>query len=419
MLVYTIVQLKQPSIMMMLTLVTTRSTSSLNLPIVDILGPPVAVGEDINQTSITCTVTDGIPDPKSITLFHVNETVNQVDSTESQNGVTSHTFDLGVTQRWHSGSYYCEANTTFADKSTESGISEEISVIVHYKPSITGEEQETIEVTKGSSASLICTVDAYPDAEITWRKDGESLDAGEDSDTYDIASVDEDDEGEYVCNAKNYLGEDTRTINLKIFVSKGQTDIPLIAGISAGILLLLIVIIVLAVMIKRQKKPDNKKHEASEMSPLHFQQTPQAFEIHENPDVANNDTGDTGGKRKSNMYTDAPMSTFKTESDQNNVSGDVNNDLDDIAVLYAKPTRKSLHQSADSGNKNNGPFDAEPGEYDPPQEPPRRYKVDNNVEGLNYADLDHAPGSGVTAPKKQPEGTTDYATVDFSRTAPQ
>ncbi|XP_070549508.1 B-cell receptor CD22-like [Ptychodera flava] len=390
------------------------------LPNVGIVGPSAAAEEGITRVTVTCTATDGLPDPTSLALLHVNETVNQVDRIENQDGVTNNTFDLGVMQRWNNGSYYCEANSKFVDKSVESAISTKIPIIVHYKPSISGQDNETMDVTIGSPASLICRADAYPDANVTWKKDGEKLNVEEDSSTYTIASVVEDDGGKYICIAENYLGKDQREIQLNVILSQGRTDIPLIAGISAGILLLLIVIIVLAVMIKRQKKPDKKKTEASEMSPLHFQQTPQPLEIHENPDVANNDTGDTGKKRKSNMYTDAPMSTFKTESDQNNVGGGGgSDDLDDIAVLYAQPNRKSLHQSADSGNKNHVPFDAEPGEYDPPQEPPRRYKEDNNVEGLTYADLDHAPGSGVTAPKKQPEGTTDYATVDFSRTAPQ
>ncbi|XP_070550561.1 neural cell adhesion molecule 1-like [Ptychodera flava] len=145
------------------------------LSVVDILGPSDAVEEGKDQVTVTCTVTDGVPDPNSITLFHVNESVNQIDNVENQNGVTIHTFDLGVVHRWNNGSYYCIANTTFADQSVDSAISTKIPIIVHYKPSILDEDNETIDVTIGSFVSLNCTVDAYPDANVTWKKDGENL----------------------------------------------------------------------------------------------------------------------------------------------------------------------------------------------------------------------------------------------------
>ncbi|XP_070550562.1 myelin-associated glycoprotein-like, partial [Ptychodera flava] len=101
------------------------------LPTVDIVGPSAAAEEGKTQITVTCTVTDGVPDPTSLVLLHVNETVNQVDRIENQDGVTNHTFDLGVMQRWNNGSYYCEANTTFADQSVDSAISTKIPIIVH------------------------------------------------------------------------------------------------------------------------------------------------------------------------------------------------------------------------------------------------------------------------------------------------
>ncbi|XP_070549483.1 fibroblast growth factor receptor 4-like [Ptychodera flava] len=225
------------------------------LSVVDVLGPSDAVEEGKDQVTVTCTVTDGVPDPNSITLFHVNESVNLVDNVDDKDGVTIHTFDLGVVHRWINGSYYCIANTTFADQSVDSGISTKIPIIVHYKPSISDEDKEIMDVIIGSSVSLNCTVDAYPDANITWKKDGENLDFGEDSSIYNITFVVENDGGKYICIAENYLGTDQREIQLNVILSGGSSvAVPVVSTLFVIMVLAVLAVVFVAVWRKRKRK---------------------------------------------------------------------------------------------------------------------------------------------------------------------
>ncbi|XP_070550563.1 neural cell adhesion molecule 1-like [Ptychodera flava] len=392
---------------------------------VDIDGLETAV-VDGTKTTITCTVTDGIPDPHSITLYHVwsNGTENEVDTVENMEGLNNHTFDLQIIRHWNNGSFYCAASTLFHDESVDFGTSTSIQMIVHYKPIITNPPTEVVTRNQGDSVNLKCSVDASPTFNVTWTKGNDELNPGEDSTTLHIANAKESDEGVYKCTAANYLGFDSHEITLTIVAPATPTpsgsqdpDIPLIAGISAGILALLIVIIVLAVMINRQKKPTSKTKNEAEMSVLDQQQTSPVLDAYVNPDNNMNESDGTNEKRNSNMYTEGPMSTFKTGNEENNIGRTEDDDVDDIAALYAQPLGKSSRQGNESKTRNSMPFDAEPGEYDPPAEPPRMYNKDKNVEGITYADLGFAPDSGRGAPGKPPEDTTEYARVDFSKMA--
>ncbi|XP_070550551.1 B-cell receptor CD22-like [Ptychodera flava] len=260
-----------------------NSTAELSveyLAVTESHGPSGAVVEGVNKTMIRCTVTDGVPDPHTITLFHVNETVNRVDSTESPNGVTSHTFDLGVTQRWHNGSYYCETKTRFEDNSEESEISDEISVIVHYKPTITSTD-ETIFVREGSRATLTCTAEAYPGADITWMKVGKTLDVGTDSSTYVIQAVTEDNAGEYICKAENDIGTDQLIVRVSITtpVEKAALKEPLnytLVILAAVPVIILSIIIITFLVVK-----------ALRSGKLHVKQVPYENHFYIHPDAGN------------------------------------------------------------------------------------------------------------------------------------
>ncbi|XP_070550442.1 transmembrane and immunoglobulin domain-containing protein 1-like [Ptychodera flava] len=126
--------------------------------------------------------------------------------------------------RGDNGTYICMAENLYYDDSTGRGIMS-YDVIVHYKPSIKGEDKETIDVTKGSSVSLFCSAEANPNAKITWKREGEALDAVADNGTYIINSVVQDNEGTYTCTAENYLGDDQREIKLYVMSSSGYTTV--------------------------------------------------------------------------------------------------------------------------------------------------------------------------------------------------
>ena len=74
-------------------------------------------------------------------------------------------------------------------------------------PNVTVTSSSTDPVVEGDdSVSLKCEVDANPEAEITWRKDGDRRVLGN-FPVLDIGVVSRTDTGTYSCTATNELGE--------------------------------------------------------------------------------------------------------------------------------------------------------------------------------------------------------------------
>ncbi|XP_070550445.1 fibroblast growth factor receptor 2-like [Ptychodera flava] len=232
------------------------------IPVVNVQGPESAVVEGA-QSSIACTVIDGVPDPYSITLYHINETVNEVQTIENRL-VKNHTFDLGVVQRWNHGSYYCVANTSFADGTIESARSKNTELHVHYRPDITNPENEEVTVASGSPVSLHCSADAYPSADITWTKNGEELEPGADDTILHISAVNDSDEGLYVCTAENYVGVDEHEIQLNVNDSEHATQgtpssnssggSPVAIALPCGIVFVVVSVVALGIVIRRRRR---------------------------------------------------------------------------------------------------------------------------------------------------------------------
>ncbi|XP_061448225.1 neural cell adhesion molecule 1 isoform X1 [Rhineura floridana] len=103
----------------------------------------------------------------------------------------------------------------------------DIRVIVNVPPTVRS-KQGTVNATANLSQSvkLVCDADGFPEPTISWTKDGESIERGEDDEKYGfsydgseliILMVDKNDEAEYVCIAENKAGEHDATIHLKVF----------------------------------------------------------------------------------------------------------------------------------------------------------------------------------------------------------
>ncbi|KAF7236918.1 Neural cell adhesion molecule 1 [Varanus komodoensis] len=103
----------------------------------------------------------------------------------------------------------------------------DIQVVVNVPPTVRS-RQGTVNATANLSQSvkLVCDADGYPEPTISWTKDGESIERGEDDEkysfTYDgseltIHKVEKNDEAEYVCIAENKAGEHDASIHLKVF----------------------------------------------------------------------------------------------------------------------------------------------------------------------------------------------------------
>ncbi|KAJ6653984.1 hypothetical protein lerEdw1_007616 [Lerista edwardsae] len=103
----------------------------------------------------------------------------------------------------------------------------DIRVIVNVPPTVRS-RQSTVNATANLSPSvtLVCDADGFPEPTISWTKDGESIERGEDDEKYGfnydgseltIHKVEKNDEAEYVCIAENKAGEHDATIHLKVF----------------------------------------------------------------------------------------------------------------------------------------------------------------------------------------------------------
>ncbi|XP_066495540.1 neural cell adhesion molecule 1 isoform X2 [Tiliqua scincoides] len=103
----------------------------------------------------------------------------------------------------------------------------DIRVIVNVPPTVRS-RQGTVNATANLSPSvtLVCDADGFPEPTISWTKDGESIERGEDEEKYGfsydgseltIHKVEKNDEAEYVCIAENKAGEHDAIIHLKVF----------------------------------------------------------------------------------------------------------------------------------------------------------------------------------------------------------
>ena len=84
-------------------------------------------------------------------------------------------------------------------------------------------EEAYIVTDMEEEQEIVCIVDSYPVAEVTWMKNGESLDESspeiilsksDDKHSLLIVSVSEESVGEYSCTARNSLGEATASAKI-------------------------------------------------------------------------------------------------------------------------------------------------------------------------------------------------------------
>ncbi|XP_067421681.1 neural cell adhesion molecule 1 isoform X2 [Emydura macquarii macquarii] len=103
----------------------------------------------------------------------------------------------------------------------------DIQVIVNVPPSVHA-RQSTMNATASLSQSvtLVCDADGFPEPTMSWTKDGDLIERGDDEAKYDfnydgseltIKKVEKSDEAEYNCIAENKAGEQDAIIHLKVF----------------------------------------------------------------------------------------------------------------------------------------------------------------------------------------------------------
>uniref|UniRef100_A0A665VTB7 Hemicentin-1 n=1 Tax=Echeneis naucrates TaxID=173247 RepID=A0A665VTB7_ECHNA len=130
------------------------------------------------------------------------------------------------------GRYSCLASNTAGDRSRHFNLNVLVS------PSIAGSgpdhSAEEVTVTLSSPTSLVCEVQSYPPALITWLKDGIPFESSRNvrllpgGRTLQILNAKEEDAGRYTCVATNEAGETLKHYEVKVYVPPqiNKNDIP-------------------------------------------------------------------------------------------------------------------------------------------------------------------------------------------------
>ncbi|XP_028851746.1 hemicentin-1 isoform X2 [Denticeps clupeoides] len=95
---------------------------------------------------------------------------------------------------------------------------------VQVPPRMIGEREEEVSVVEGHMVSLLCDVQAYPQPEITWTRDGQLLQFSTGihimpgGQMLQLPRARKEDAGQYVCTATNTAGQVQRSILLSVYV---------------------------------------------------------------------------------------------------------------------------------------------------------------------------------------------------------
>ncbi|XP_035509461.1 hemicentin-1 [Morone saxatilis] len=130
------------------------------------------------------------------------------------------------------GRYSCLASNSAGDRSRHFNLNVLVS------PTIAGSgpdgSAEEVTVTLSSPTSLLCEVQSYPPALITWLKDGTPFESSRNirvlpgARTLQILNAKEEDAGRYTCVATNEAGETLKHYEVKVYVPPqiNKNDIP-------------------------------------------------------------------------------------------------------------------------------------------------------------------------------------------------
>nr|XP_061790885.1 hemicentin-1-like [Nerophis lumbriciformis] len=130
------------------------------------------------------------------------------------------------------GRYSCLASNNAGDRSRHFNL----NVLV--TPTIAGSgpdgSAEEVTVTLSSPTSLVCEVQSYPPALVTWLKDGKTFESSHNARvlpggrTLQILNAKEEDAGRYTCVATNEAGETLKNFDVKVYVPPqiDKNDIP-------------------------------------------------------------------------------------------------------------------------------------------------------------------------------------------------
>ncbi|XP_062912765.1 myelin-associated glycoprotein-like isoform X2 [Mobula hypostoma] len=144
--------------------------------------------------------------------------------------VNGTTLGIHNISRSHQGLYTCHANNSYGEATTV------MNLTVHFPPRIL-EMNTTAVVSEGTNLTLVCSVEAQPEPNVTWTRGSDMDHILSKQPKLTIPSVSDMDSGSYTCWAKNRLGSTNRTVlvtvgyaprNLTIQASVNGTAVSLV-----------------------------------------------------------------------------------------------------------------------------------------------------------------------------------------------
>ena len=132
-----------------------------------------------------------------------NQTIKSPTDTTKQNKLN---ISFENVNKDHAGTYYCTAR----DQDGAFIAKEKLTLDVKYAPDIEIDDDESIiDATKNDDIKIMCSVDASPEATVTWFKDSielieDDISFENNGDNYSlyIPSLSFSDSGNYACKAK-------------------------------------------------------------------------------------------------------------------------------------------------------------------------------------------------------------------------
>ncbi|XP_072513989.1 hemicentin-1-like isoform X6 [Salminus brasiliensis] len=163
--------------------------------------------------------------------------INSSDVTISGNmgeGNVTDTLEVSAGRDEDGVQYQCAAllNLNLLEQ-LQVGVSQLLTISVHYKPTITQPSSGSVSITKGDTLMVNCEAHGNPDPQYTWTRSSSTI---TNSSLLDISNVRSEHQGEYTCIASNSEG----SASVKVTVNVTEDTLPIIASCVAVAVALLI-----------------------------------------------------------------------------------------------------------------------------------------------------------------------------------
>ncbi|XP_035693202.1 hemicentin-2-like [Branchiostoma floridae] len=226
-------------------------------PLLTVSAHPNPVNET-QPVNLTC-IADSNPDVTSMTWIYVDSSETLVHQTTTGNSLSY--WNNSVTYR-NAGVYRCTAE----NGAVGSPISVELTLNVNFRP-IFNNTMEKYNVPRLHAVTLECSAFGYPpEIDFSWTKDGADITDKTTSQygisALNIASVQVENYGDYICTASNAHGQHTTVIQL-VAETAGESSSTIITIVAAvaGVVVLIAVIVAVIFFVRRTanrgKPPQN------------------------------------------------------------------------------------------------------------------------------------------------------------------